>query len=126
MKDVKCADCDEYRDKSYFEEIKAYLNRKKDRVVFEEENDWNITFTVNNDIFIKHFYICYLDSFSPDLESTENLRQERPMHKYYWMSFTQENYPQQQRFVTIADMSWYFDEEDVIDAIKRFCRNWRK
>ena len=118
---------EEYALKKYnFEKIKAHLNRKRDTIIIEEENDWNIAFTVSNGIFRKHFYICYLDSFSPDLNSTANLRRERPMYKYYWMSFTQENYPQQQRFVTIADMSWYADEDDVIDAIKRFCRNWRK
>ena len=114
------------REKYNFEKIKVHLNKKRDTVIIEEENDWNIAFTVSNGIFRKHFYVCYLDPSSPDLKSTANLRRERPMYKYYWMSFVQENYPQQQQFVTITDMSWYSDEEDVIDAIKRFCRNWRR
>ena len=110
----------------HFEELKRHLSRKRDKVVIEEENNWRIKFTVSNPVFEKYFTVCSLDSFSPDIQGTRNLRRERPMYKYYWMSFTQENYPQKQQSVTIADMSWYSDEEDVINAIKRFCRNWRK
>lgn len=110
----------------HFEELKKHLSRKKDKVVIEEENNWRIKFTVSNPAFEKFFSVCYLDSFSPDIPGTRNLRRERPRYKYYWMLFEQENYPQQGRFFTISDTSWYANEEEVIDAVKRFCRNWRR
>lgn len=110
----------------YFEELKKYLLRKHDRVVIEREDNYSISFTVTNKCFEKHFFVYYIDSFSPDLDSTKNLRQERPANKYYWMCFTQENYPQRQQFVSITDMSWYSSEECIIESVKRFCRNWRR
>ena len=55
-----------------------------------------------------------------------NLPASAVQSSQYWMLFEQENYPQQGRFVTISDTSWYANEEEVIDAVKKFCRNWRR
>ncbi len=106
----------------YFDKIKTHLKRKHDETIIEEETTWRILFSVRNNYFTKNFCICYVDG-----DFTESgLKQERPADKCYWMAFEQNNYPQQGELVTIADMSWYMTENEVIEAIKRFCKYWRR
>ena len=113
------------KDTQHFEQLKKHLTRKRDAVNIMKETPDMIEFTVSNKFFEKWFHVRYLDSFSEDEPSTRHLQKERPRGHHYWMSFDQENYPQKGRFVTITDMSWYADEEDLVQAVKRFCRNWR-
>ena len=109
-----------------FEKIKEHLQRKRDEVVIKEENSWMMKFVVKGKFFEKHFYVIDFKSPDIDLDATKNLRESRPMHKRYWMTFVQENYPQWGQFVTITNISWYASQEDVLETIKRFCRNWRR
>ena len=105
-----------------FEKIKQHLSRKRtDRVEIEYESENYLQFTVKGKWFEKYFAIHYRDGFSKE----DSLTMERQRGYHYYMQFSQPDYPQNGNLVEISDWSWYQTEEDIIEQIKRFCRNWR-
>ena len=107
----------------HFREILKHLSRKRvdDVEISTLENNF-LQFTVKNKWFEKFFTVHYRDGFSED----DSLAKERPRGFYYYMQFEQPNFPQKGYLVEIGDWNWYQTEDDVIDAVRRFCRNWRR
>ena len=108
-----------------FSTILEHLSRKRDKVIIEENTDNFLQFTVKNKYFEKFFTVFYIDSETPK-DFVPNLQRERPMYKYYYLDFEQENYPQDGNLVTITGWKWFHNEDEVISEIKRLCRNWRR
>ena len=109
-----------------FRNVLKHLSRKRDEVKIIEQTENVLEFEVTNGYFEKWFRIIYLGDEENADKSFENLRKQRPMYMHYFISFCQTDYPQRGRFVNIEDTRWLPNEEEVLDTIKRYCKNWRK
>lgn len=107
-----------------FNEIKKHLSRiRTAEVIYLEEKDDRIRFTISNQWTEKYFCIFYC---APGEELTTRL--PRPRWHHYLVMFEQENVPSRDGcyLMDAWDEFWCIDEEDVIYGINKCRRRHRK
>ena len=112
-----------------FEKIEKHVRSKRTHPKIKYLDDYTIEFTVETNFYDKYFRIHYQDSITESQNASKwngRCTFPRDRNQHYNVYFCQENVPMSGRFVTITGDRWFQTEEDVIDEIKRLCRNWQR
>ena len=110
-----------------FNKIIQHLLRKRTKPEITWMDKYTIEFTIEDKLYKKYFMLHYQDTFTEEDENSSvwNYKHGRPLNKYYRLYYCQENVPQRGNLVTIEDEKWFQTEYEVIDEIKRLCKNWK-
>lgn len=111
----------------YFDKIKKYCKRKKEKPTVNHLDEYTIEFTVENNLYSKYFRIHYQEDGTKGT-SDWDIVSDFPVRKkcqHYLVYFYQDNYPYKGSLIDITGQRWFYNETDALDEVRRLCKNWK-